>query len=131
MNTLPMPGMDANRALTTTFSSGTRLMTRSGRSTLIVLSDRTQPRLPEIILPTMPIMTMKPSMQFHGSLRYESLSSRYRPNAISFMTISSANTIVKKMSTPSRAFLVPLFSIALGDSKAIVSEEMRIKVMMT
>ena len=59
--TLPRPGRDRKSALTTTFSSGIRLMTRSGRNTRMVRSARTQLRFcPARILPTMPMTTMKP-----------------------------------------------------------------------
>ena len=76
ISTFPSPGSELSSALTTTLSSGTREMTRSGRKTRIVRSARTHSMFaPDSALPTMPITTMNPSMQFHGSRRYASWSS--------------------------------------------------------
>ena len=113
--------MELSNALTTTTEApGHALMTRSGRSTLIVLSARTHPMFAlDMILPKMAMTTMNPSMQFQASRRYESLSSKYSPNAVSFIPISAAKMSVKTMSTASNASAVDWFSIAFGDSNAI------------
>ena len=84
-------------------------------------------------------MTMKPSMQFHGSRMYSrrrrtTLSSKSDPTApyaINFIIISSAKIIVNTQSMMSRVSLVLLFSIALGLSNAIVNELKMMKNIMT
>mmetsp|Transcript_5946 Transcript_5946/g.22698 ORF Transcript_5946/g.22698 Transcript_5946/m.22698 type:complete len:209 (+) Transcript_5946:2049-2675(+) len=140
MKTLPIPGIDANKALTTTFSSGTLLITRSGLSTLIVRSALTHSRPPlERALEMIEMPTMKPSMQFHGSRMYAPSSQNHpflrksdptAPYAINFIVISIAKIIVKTQSMMSRVSAVELSS-TLGLSNAIVNELMMMTNIMT
>ena len=103
-STLARPGSELKSAFTTTLSSGTRLMTRRGRRTRMVRRARTHPRFcPSSALPTIPMTTMKPSMQFQASRRYAESSPKYKPYATSFMAISSVKMMVNRMSTPPSA----------------------------
>ena len=138
--TFPRPGKERKSALTTTLSSGTLEMTRSGLSTLIVRSALTHSRPPlERALAMIEMPTMKPSMQFHGSRMYAPSSQNNpflrksdptAPYAINFIIISSAKIIVNTQSMMSRVSAVELSS-TLGLSNAIVNELKMMKNIMT
>ena len=139
-NTFPRPGKERNSALTTTLSSGTLEMTRSGLSTLIVRSALTHSMLPlSIAFAKIEMATMKPSMQFHGSRMYAPSSQNHpfflksdptAPYAINFMIISITKMMVKIQSRMFRVSTAELSS-TLGLSNAMVKELMTMNVMMT
>lgn len=82
IKTLPISGRLAKRALTTTFSSGTRLITRNGRSIRSPLKVLTNDMSRELKLTeNSDRTTMMKSRMFHPSLRYECLS-RMKPRAM-------------------------------------------------